>query len=336
MYLDYFKLTSHPFQVAPDDRFLFQSSQHVKALVYMDYAVWDAAGFVVITGDVGTGKTTLVKRLLRNFDQYQYCFNLSYTFLDKGDLFRILLKQVDSSLKFDNKIDMLYQLHDFLVEKKHENIPVILIIDESQYLTAENLEEIRMLSGIEGKEGPLLRVILVGQPELYQNIAQVPQLYQRVKLHFQLRSLNEVETTAYINYRLDVAGLNKKTALFSRQLFSSIFKHTHGIPRLINKTCDALLMCAFADNKTKASLSDMDLILQDIMVETSLDIKSPINKPALMSSNNDNLEKILLRGVTALENIDKKLNFLVSTEMEKIHSPIFQYKKTFKNRDIQA
>ena len=177
MYLDYFKFTKHPFQIAPDDNFLYQSAQHVKALVYMDYAVWDTAGFVVITGDVGAGKTTLVKRLLRNFDQYQYSFNISYTFLDKGELFRVLLKQIDSKKVFDNKIDMLYALHDFLIQKKQENIPVILIIDEAQYLSTENLEEIRLLSGIEGSESPLLRIILVGQPELYLNITQVPQLY---------------------------------------------------------------------------------------------------------------------------------------------------------------
>ena len=334
MYLDYFKFTKHPFQIAPDDNFLYQSAQHVKALVYMDYAVWDTAGFVVITGDVGAGKTTLVKRLLRNFDQYQYSFNISYTFLDKGELFRVLLKQIDSKKVFDNKIDMLYALHDFLIQKKQENIPVILIIDEAQYLSTENLEEIRLLSGIEGSESPLLRIILVGQPELYLNITQVPQLYQRVKLHFKIKALSEVETVGYINYRLKVAGVDTNN-LFDKKLLASIFKHTKGIPRLINKTCDALLMCAFADNKKQAALSDMELILQDIMVD-DVPAQSPaLSTQSVLGGRDTNLEKVLLRGVTALENIDKKLNLLVSKEADKSSSSILKYQKIFRDADVK-
>lgn len=266
MYLEHFGLEQHPFSLTPDDTFLYLSPQHSKALVFMEYAASNAEGIVVITGEIGAGKTTIVKRLMSNFKSKIKYFHLSFTNLSSTELLEYLLKQIGGKSKSTSKVDLIFALREYLNKKTKGGLPYLLIVDEAQNISEENLENIRLLAGLEGENGPLLSVVLVGQPEFLDRIRSIEQLQQRVKLHFHLSSLGLIGTEKYIEFRLIKAGLESNT-LFNATLIERIHRKTGGTPRLINKLCDGLLMCAFADGNELPSESDIDEIVQDLMMD---------------------------------------------------------------------
>ena len=309
MYLEYFGMSKAPFQIAPDDRFLYLSPKHAKALVYMDYAVSQPDGFVIVTGEIGAGKSTLAKRLLRKVHGRSVCFHLPFTNLKENELLGYLARQAKIGVSQTDKVSLIYALTDYFKEITSSGMPCILIVDEAQNLNKENLEDIRMLAGLEGPNGSMLRIIMLGQPEFMNTVNASEQLKQRVKLHYHLSGLNKEEVGQYIRYRLEVSG-TKKLTLFSDDLVESIYKISHGIPRLINKVCDSLLMCAFSENRPKPLLSDFEEIAQDLMM-------MPVGNEPAVAKVEEAGDDALIRIANSLEALNSNISRLLLKVDEK-------------------
>ncbi len=305
MYLEHFGLTRAPFQIAPDDRLLYLSKKHAKALVYMDYAAWQPDGFVVVTGEIGSGKSTLIKRLLRRVKGKAVCFHLPFTNLKDNELLAFMARQTDIRVSSDDKVSIIYALTDYFKEITSTGVPCVLVIDEAQNLTPSNLEDIRMLAGLEGPNGTMLRVVMLGQPEFMNTVNASEQLRQRVKLHYHLVGLDLVEVNSYIDYRLELCGLQNST-LFNDELIESIFKLSNGIPRLINKICDSLLMCAFSEGRKTPQIDDFEEVAQDLMMIPVEDIYSKLTERNSEVDYTNSLDRI----ATALEKISGQFDKL--------------------------
>lgn len=279
MYLEFFGLNRHPFRITPEDDFVYMSQLHSRAYVYMSSAIWNSEGFVVISGEIGSGKTTLLKKTIRSLDGGLKLLNISYTNLESKDLFSLILHKAGIRVTDDSKVAMLFQITEYLENMAKAGTPVVLAIDEAQNLTRENLEDIRMLTGMESMGGPSMRVILLGQPELKDAVTAIPQLSQRVKLFFHLEGLTLAETAEYIDYRLLVAG-HGGNKLFDEQTVKEIHRLSKGIPRLINKLCDGMMMCAYAEDRPFIDPHDLKSIRKDLLGEDS---PEPESKPGTRS-----------------------------------------------------
>ena len=250
MYLEYFGLKEHPFQITPDSDFLYMSAAHSRAKAYMDYSIRNRDGFVIITGEVGAGKTTLIRKLLSEFDDNVVVAKIFQTQLDETQFLQAVLVEFGLNPFNVGKVELMDMLSSFLVESFLKRKQLILIVDEAQNLNRRVLEEIRMLSGLETDKQKILHVILVGQPELNDTLDApgLEQLTQRVRLRFHIAALTEAEAADYIYHRLRVAGAQNAEALFGREAIPIIYEYTGGIPRLINTLSDTALTCAFADD----------------------------------------------------------------------------------------
>ncbi len=250
MYLDHFRLKEHPFQITPDSDFLYMSAAHSRAKAYMDYSIRNRDGFVIITGEVGAGKTTLIRKLLSEFDDNVLVAKIFQTQLDETQFLQAVLVEFGLNPFNAGKVELMDMLSSFLVESFLKRKQLVLIVDEAQNLNRRVLEEIRMLSGLETEKQKILHVILVGQPELNETLDApgLEQLTQRVRLRFHIAALTEAESADYIYHRLRVAGAADPEALFAREAIPPIYEYTGGIPRLINTLCDTALTCAFADD----------------------------------------------------------------------------------------
>lgn len=246
MYLDHFGLKDYPFRLTPDTDYLYMSPSHSRAISYMEYAVFNQEGFVVITGEIGSGKTTLIQKLLADMDEEINVAKIFQTQLDEVEFLQSVLVEFGMNPFSAKKVELLNMLNQFLVDSYTNKKRVVLIVDDSQNLSKRVLEEITMLSGVETQKEKILHVILVGQPELNQTLESpdMEQLLQRVSLRYHMRVLTLSETEKYIKHRLSVAGA--KGELFD-DVFDVIYKYTGGTPRLINTFCDTALTCAFAD-----------------------------------------------------------------------------------------
>ncbi|MHB1608301.1 MAG: ExeA family protein [Acidiferrobacter sp.] len=250
MYLDHFHLKEQPFQITPDSDFLYMSAGHSRAKAYMDYSIRNRDGFVVITGEVGAGKTTLIRKLLSEFDDNVVVAKIFQTQLDETQFLQAVLVEFGLNPFNAGKVELMDMLSSFLVESFLKRKQLVLIVDEAQNLNRRVLEEIRMMSGLETEKQKLLHVILVGQPELNETLDApgLEQLTQRVRLRFHIAALTEAEAADYVYHRLRVAGSANPEALFARDAIPTIYEYTGGIPRLINTLCDTALTCAFADD----------------------------------------------------------------------------------------
>ena len=265
MYLDYFGLKDFPFKLTPDSDFLFMSPSHSRALAYMEYAVFNREGFVVITGEIGSGKTTLVKKLLSELDDNIIVAKIFQTQLDEVQLLQAILVEFGLNPYSAKKVELLNMLNQFLVDRYLEGKQILLIIDDAQNLNKRALEEITLLSGVETQKEKILHVILVGQPEFNETLeaSDMEQLLQRVSLRYHVRALTEIETKEYVTHRLKVAG-NKSKKLFQDEIFKTIFQFSGGVPRLINTLCDTALTCAFADEKKKIGRVEFTGVIDEL------------------------------------------------------------------------
>lgn len=269
MYLDYFGLKDFPFKLTPDSDFLFMSPSHSRALAYMEYAVFNREGFVVITGEIGSGKTTLVKKLLSELDDNIIVAKIFQTQLDEVQLLQAILVEFGLNPYSAKKVELLNMLNQFLVDRYLEGKQILLIIDDAQNLNKRALEEITLLSGVETQKEKILHVILVGQPEFNETLeaSDMEQLLQRVSLRYHVRALTEFETKEYVTHRLKIAG-NKSKKLFQDEIFKTIFQFSGGVPRLINTLCDTALTCAFADEKKKIGSSEFTGVIDELQWDT--------------------------------------------------------------------
>jgi type II secretory pathway predicted ATPase ExeA len=249
MYLEYFGLSAQPFGLTPDSGFLFMSEPHSRAKAYMDYTVWNREGFVVITGEIGCGKTTLIQKLLSELDENVVVAKIFQTQLDEVEFLQAVLVEFGFNPFNAKKVELLDMLNTFLIEQFLQGKQIVLIVDDAHNLSLKVLEEIRMLAGLETRKEKILHVILVGQPQLNEILehSEMEQLLQRVKLRYYIRALSEQELGSYIRHRLSIVGAANRT-LFLPETLPTIYKYAGGIPRLINTLCDTALTCAYADN----------------------------------------------------------------------------------------
>jgi general secretion pathway protein A len=242
MYKTFFGLAERPFSLLPDPDFLYLSPQHKLARAYLEYGLTQKLGFVVLTGEIGTGKTTLIKSLL------------------KAQAGKQLLKEFEVQGHFHSRATRLSAFNEFLIKAYGRGEHVVLIVDEAHNLGAAALEELRLLSNLQADKEPLLQVILVGQPSLRERLRQpaLRQLAQRVGIHFHLQPLDEEETKEYIRYRLARAG---GSGIFTPSALEKIYACTQGIPRRINAWCDLALVAAFAEGRKEIDREFLETVV---------------------------------------------------------------------------
>jgi general secretion pathway protein A len=265
MYLELFKLQELPFRLSPDPQFLYLSKQHARAKAYMESTIWFTDGFVVITGEIGAGKTTLIETFLRELQTDAVVAQINQTQLSPTAFLQTVLVQFGFSPFNMKKPEVLATLNQFLVDQYVAGRKVLLIVDEAQNLSPRVLEEVRMLSGIETTKEKALRIILAGQPELNEklNSPELVQLTQRVRLRFHLTALTQAETAAYIDHRLEVAG-SQGRRIFLEETHATIYKYTGGVPRLVNTLCDTCMMAAFGRDRDTVGAEDLDAAIQEL------------------------------------------------------------------------
>jgi type II secretory pathway predicted ATPase ExeA len=265
MYLELFKLLELPFRLSPDPQFLYLSKQHARAKAYMESTIWFTDGFVVITGEIGAGKTTLIETFLRELQTDVVVAQINQTQLSPTAFLQTVLVQFGFTPFHMKKPEVLATLNEFLLDQQANGRKVMLIIDEAQNLSNRVLEEVRMLSGVETTKDKALRIILAGQPQLNDklNSEELVQLAQRVRLRFHLAALSKSETSAYIDHRLEVAG-SQGRKIFAEDTYPTIYRYTGGTPRLINTLCDTAMMAAYAKDRDTVSVEDLDAAIREL------------------------------------------------------------------------
>jgi type II secretory pathway predicted ATPase ExeA len=246
MYLDLFQLKELPFRLSPDPQFLYLSKAHARAKAYMESTIWFTDGFVIITGDIGSGKTTLIETFLREVERDVVVAQVNQTQVSVVEFLQSVLAQFGFSPFKMKKAELLNTLNQFLIEQYAAGRKVLLIVDEAQNLSLRVLEEIRMLSGIETTKEKVLRIILCGQPEMGEKLdaPELVQLTQRVRLRFHLSALDHEDIQGYISHRLEVAGAEGRT-IFAPDTYNLIHRYTGGVPRLLNTLCDTSMLAAY-------------------------------------------------------------------------------------------
>jgi general secretion pathway protein A len=268
MYESYFKLRVKPFELVPDPHFIFLSKSHKKALSFLAYGIQERSGFILLTGEVGSGKTTLIRDIYNKHYDRVVLAKIFNTCVTSEQLFAMINDDFGLPVQGKDKVTLIRDLNSFLVEQYACGNQPILIIDEAQNLGAELLEEIRMLSNLETDDSKLLQIILVGQPELRTILAapQLMQLRQRININCHIQALNREETAQYILHRLDVAG-NADAAEFPVETLDYIYRYSKGIPRLINIICDFLMLSAFAEETCTISIDMVREVIGDLDFE---------------------------------------------------------------------
>ena len=258
MYLDLFKLHDLPFRLSPDPQYLYLSRNHSRAKAYMESTIWFTDGFVVITGEIGSGKTTLIETFLRELEQDVVVAQVNQTQVSALEFLQSVLVQFGFQSFKMRKAELLATLNQFLIEQYAAGRKVLLIVDEAQNLSLRVLEEIRLLSGVETSREKVLRIILAGQPELNDKLdsRELVQLAQRIRLRFHLTALSQEDTQHYILHRLDVAGASGRE-IFAPDTYPEIYRYTGGTPRLVNTLCDTAMMGAYAADRPAVAREDV-------------------------------------------------------------------------------
>ncbi|MEW6730920.1 MAG: AAA family ATPase [Acidobacteriota bacterium] len=270
MYSKFFGLNENPFCLTPDTNFLHFTASHREALAQLFYGIWYRKGFIVLSAEVGMGKTLLLNRLLEmltdNGILSAYIFNPVMTTME---MFEYIAADFGLPCSIESKSKFLVQLNDLLIELYSQGKPTVLIVDEAQNLTYEILEELRMLTNLETRKEKLLQIILCGQPELIFKLdrTQMRQLKQRIALRCTLKPLTLEETESYILARLRIAGLKGKPP-FNDEVIKRIYRFSGGIPRVINNICDNAMLTAFTYERTTIDLSIINEVSENLKLTT--------------------------------------------------------------------
>jgi len=249
VYEEHFGLSAKPFQLSPDANFFFPSKEHKRALSFLEYGLEQADGFIVITGDVGTGKTTIVQALLSAIDPADAMVaNIVTTQLQEDDLMHLVAANFGLRVNANSKALLLRDLERLFIQQAQENRRVLLIVDEAQNLPPRSVEELRMLSNFQYQGRPLMQIFLLGQEEFRNTLLSegFEQLRQRVIATYHLNPLDEEETRTYIEHRLSCAGYRGRPS-FTDGAFVAIYRASEGVPRRINNLCDRILLYAFLE-----------------------------------------------------------------------------------------
>jgi general secretion pathway protein A len=267
MYKEYFGFKEMPFHVTPNPRFLFLSPTHEEALQHLRYGIEDKKGFMVLTGEVGCGKTTLCRQLLEELEQREEVDTalLLNPRISETQLLRGIMKELGEAIKARSTSDLLDKINDVLLERIDAGREIVVIIDEAQNLSFEVMEMLRMLSNLETYDQKLLQIILMGQPELNEKLKEerLRQLRQRVLVHYDLKPLNQREVELYITHRLTRAGSNGRIQ-FTQRALRKVASHSLGIPRMINNICDKALLATYIRNGAEVNWWDVRRALKDM------------------------------------------------------------------------
>jgi general secretion pathway protein A len=270
-YTDFFKLREYPFNLTPDLRFYYRSLSQRRALAYLSFGLSKAEGFVVITGEIGAGKTVFIDYFLDNLPKNNaVTATISSTQFEAESFLRMVASAFGLRHDLADKATVFRSLEGFLLDVHRRNIRAILIVDEAQGLPVSALEELRMLSNIYHQGRPLLQVFLIGQPEFRRKLASqgLEQLRQRIVAIHHLTPLNEVETREYILFRLTTAGWHSDPSI-AEECFPLIHREARGVPRLINNLCDRLLWHAFIEEGHAITREDVTLVIDDMRIDAS-------------------------------------------------------------------
>jgi general secretion pathway protein A len=310
MYTSFFGFRCKPFRLTPDPEFLFMSRVHKRALTYLNYGVRDNYGFILLTGQIGTGKTTIIRTLLKQIPEEIKVARITNTKVSSEQLISMINEDFGIDTRNKDKTQMLSDLTDFLINGYAAGDKAVLIIDEAQNLTPDLLEEVRLLSNLETDKANLLQIILIGQPELNVTLSrpELEQLRQRIAINAYISHLGREETERYIRHRLKIAG-NEDGVIFEDGVMDVIFDFSRGVPRLINIICEFALLAAFTDEKNLIDLELMKEIIGDFINERP-ETRAVSSNVQFFRSQNDGNGKDILKG------IDRRLRDLEATLLE--------------------
>ena len=265
MYLEFYQLKEPPFNVTPDPRFLFFASRHREAFDLVRYGIEQRKGFIVLCGEVGSGKTTLCRAVLASLPAQVQAALVLNPLLTETQLIRAILQDLGLPSASRDRLNLIDQLNSFLLQRAREGLNVAVIIDEAQNLTPAVMEQIRLLSNLETDQHKLLQIVLAGQPELKARLAlpELRQLRQRILVACELLPLNEVEVACYLSYRLQVAGATAPD-LFDPPATRLVHRHSGGIPRLINALADRALMAGFVAAAARIGKKEVIRAVEDL------------------------------------------------------------------------
>ncbi len=273
MYETFYGLTGKPFQLNPDPAFLFSSKGHSSAYAYLKYGVFQGEGFIVVTGEVGAGKTTLVRAMLEEIDPRRVvAAQLVSTALDSENLLRAVATAFGLAVRGEDKAHLLADLEAFLTSLVTQNKRALLVVDEAQNLSGQAMEELRMLSNFQLGDRALLQSFLIGQPEL-RDLMRAPsmqQLRQRIIASYHLGPMDKAETRAYVEHRLGRVGW-KGDPQFEGEVFAKIYDATGGIPRRINQLCNRLLLAGYLGEQHMLTAADAVEVVKELSLELSAD-----------------------------------------------------------------
>ena len=276
MYLDYLGLREPPFSVTTDPAFLYLSRRHREALSHMMYGIRERKGFIEITGEIGTGKTTLCKALLRQLEDTTRTALILHSGLSELQLLQAVIQDFGLDPMRGNRFGLFNELNRFLIEQATLGNNIVLIIDEAQNLSLRVLEQIRMLSNLETDKQKLVQIVLVGQPQLRDKLDRpsLRQLQQRIGVRYHILPLDGEEVRTYIEHRLEIAGSDGSLA-FTGEAFEEIYRCSNGIPRLMNLVCDRALLACYV---LRTKLVDRALIqrsYQELMGQVPMSTSEP-------------------------------------------------------------
>jgi putative secretion ATPase (PEP-CTERM system associated) len=300
MYETFYGFKKKPFQIVPNPEYLYKSPKHLNALTYLEYGLSENVGYILLTGEIGSGKTTLIQYILNKMGDDSEVAVIFNTNVSPYQLLMMILSEFEIPSQKLDKAAALDQLNEYLIEKYAEKKKVLLIIDEAQNLSFEALEEIRMLSNLHTDDRALIQIMLVGQPELIETLQnpKMLQFSQRIAVNFHLEGLDRDETAEYIKFRLEKSGGHND--IFTPEAIDMIYSLSGGIPRSINLLCQAALVYGFADEADTVDKTIIDQISQD-KIGIGLETNAHPNKVTKASDSTANIPKKVLKRLRNLE-----------------------------------
>ena len=310
MYEAFYRLRAKPFQLSPDPNFFYGSKGHKRAMSYLEYGLHQGEGFIVITGEVGAGKTTLVRHLFKKLqDENLVAAQLVSTQLDADDTLRMVAAAFGLPHENDNKATLLKRLENFLINCQNLGKRALLIVDEAQNLSPRAVEELRMLSNFQSQEKSLLQSFLLGQPEFRFTMASegMQQLRQRVTASYHLGPMDQQDTREYIEHRMRTVGWNRDPH-FTDDAFSAIHEYATGIPRKINTVCDRLLLMGYLEEMHQLDAAAVNEVVTEIKTEMAVPFTEPTGiNPVSYGANSPVAQIKQLELDANLASLDKRL-----------------------------
>jgi general secretion pathway protein A len=308
MYKSFYNLQRNPFEITPDPLFLFPTVRHNEALASLYYGVTTHRGFVVLTGEVGTGKTLILRSLLGLLQRREVAFALIFNpTLSPLEFLRYIALDFGLPVTGKAKDELIHVLNGFLLQRHQKGLTTILVVDEAHHLSPEILEEIRLLTNLETSQQKLLQIVLAGQPELDEKLDshELRQLKQRIALRCHLDPLSVNETREYMRRRLQIAGATGAIQIFSGPAIEAVFSHSRGIPRLINTICENALLAGYAKHAPTITSEIIDDVAHDLRL--AVVVVDPRNSaPARLSKEQEQNE--LLQAVKTLLEVRDRMH----------------------------